>query len=62
MNDKETLISVLIAEERKIKEALRSAGYYAYKITLRPNYDQKPDLFIEANEWTEGDEKRIPTI
>jgi hypothetical protein len=60
MDDKKALIIALADEERRIKEALRDVGYYAYKIRFQPQgINSVPDFSLEAREWCDGDEKLI---
>lgn len=55
MTNKEEIIDAFNKEYKSIQEALRSAGYYAYNIKFRPHQEYRPEIYIEAREWCDGD-------
>jgi hypothetical protein len=56
---KYALITELNGEYRNIQLALKDAGYFAYKVAMRPLPNQAPELEIHARAWCDGDDELL---
>jgi hypothetical protein len=52
MTERDTLVSAIGAERRKIHHALKNIGYHAYVIKFLVHENSRPGLYIEAQELT----------